>query len=431
MLLNKNLNFDPIKKIGGIAATDATTKVIGYLLLPFFLSFMSQKEFAEFSFIYLATTPFLLLITLNFYVSTIKLTSQSDLQEDKVSVLVTILTTQLCWLILLITLLAFNWTLAVTLFSNFFQITQNSEHKLATLIVLIVSSGIALNFYAFFVGSQKVGFLAAFIASRFILVSSCVYLCLTYRIPYEDSALNRLVGIASGETIAVLLSIYPIFGKSKKFFLNFNVLRNSLSISLPLIPGSITALLLAIIDKKIIVESYGSEVLAEYTLALSLMVPMQVIMASMMAVFSPILYEMRSHKETLSKLRQLRLACYVILLLCGIALSLFSYGLIFFEFIEKTYSSVPILILYLTAGQAAALSLHVNNIAFVKGNVTWVESAFGVCICLSSCILYLMLVPELGVMGVALTMFIVNGFWLLIGARVINKFDMSRQHNIA
>jgi len=61
-----------LKKIGLISIANAVTSLGGYLLLPIYLSLMTQEEFGEFSFIVSVMGSLSLLVGLSLYVPFIR-----------------------------------------------------------------------------------------------------------------------------------------------------------------------------------------------------------------------------------------------------------------------------------------------------------------------------------------------------------------------
>ena len=71
------------KKIGLITGVDALTKIIGYLLLPIYLSLMSQRDFGEFTFIFSTIGPISLVIGMSLYIPFIRNFCENSLNRLK------------------------------------------------------------------------------------------------------------------------------------------------------------------------------------------------------------------------------------------------------------------------------------------------------------------------------------------------------------
>ena len=115
-----------LKKIGLVTFADAITKGIGYLLLPIYLGLMTQREFGEFSFIFIIISPLSILIGLSLYVPFIRnFCSHKSSHATRKELVSTVFNSLFIWLIIII---KDYWLYIHKILSNFILKIRNLKY---------------------------------------------------------------------------------------------------------------------------------------------------------------------------------------------------------------------------------------------------------------------------------------------------------------
>ena len=145
-----------LKKIGLITITNIIIAAVGYLLLPIYLSLMTQEEFGEFSFIVSVMGSLSLLIGLSLYVPFIRNfcadRSNNLIRSELVS---TVFNSLFIWLLIVDLFLLLAKPLLVDMYISFFNISIFADEKYYLVLLSLNTSAVLLYCYSLLMSKKN------------------------------------------------------------------------------------------------------------------------------------------------------------------------------------------------------------------------------------------------------------------------------------
>lgn len=274
------------KRILLIVGIDGLIKGMGLLIIPLYLFLMPKQEFGEFGYYYSAIGFIVPIVILGLYVTQIKEFSAAiDLQKKKVIFSSTLLLvggfTGLLFLMISLT------GLGQFCFESVFGLQKNAIYKYYAFVILIYCGTLNLVLYSHAMSLKSSKALAWFNGLRFLFANIAPLGCLFIGIGDFDVSLERLIGIAIGESCFCIGILYWYGRDYWTWNIDKDFLHRAITTGLAITPGAIACLLGSMSDRYFLGTYHGMGQLAEYNLAMQLISPAQMIVASVQTVWIP------------------------------------------------------------------------------------------------------------------------------------------------
>ncbi len=354
-----------IKKVSLVLLSDVLIKIVGYMLLPYFLNKMAVTEFGEFGFIFSIISLLAPLFTLGLYVPQIREFTEAKVSSLKKEIYSSTLLTTLsfCIVIALIVLVIPPFSEAI-IFA--LQLSGDKYLKLGLVCFLTSLSSLNLINLSHSISLNNPRDLLYFNWSRFLLNAIFAIALLSLDSLPVDTVINRLFALIIGEFLLFILILFR--NRSYLGFIYFNriYLKAALISGLQIMPSTLLLFAFSYFERFNISTLVGKVALANYMLAIQLTAPIPMIMATFQSVWSPVFYQIVSVKESLKRAKQmgLMLAGVFVLLSLGIGV-LLKFSLLM-EFIPNSYNEVTVLVIILALGVSVSSLIQVINNVLIK-----------------------------------------------------------------
>lgn len=303
-----------LRRIALIVGVDGILKVIGFLLIPIYLLWMPKGEFGEFGYLLSALGMLPPILTLGLYVPQIKESSSSiDIGYQQIIfsttfLIVTILTSSV---FILLSIGEFYTELLIRIFS----ISTNLKYKWLGFSVAALFSVLNLLLYSHALNFQKEKTIIKYNSLKFFIVNIFSLGILYFGLGYTDTTLDRLIGVAIGEMVLCVVSFIWLAKNYWCWKIDYSYLMRALKIGLPIVPGSIAALISSMSDRYFLSKYFDSSFIAEYNLALLFLTPVQIITLGAQTVWAPHIFSVKvgsdAHSQSINFLIKLTLVFIV------------------------------------------------------------------------------------------------------------------------
>jgi len=413
-----------LKKIGLVTFADAITKGIGYLLLPIYLGLMTQREFGEFSFIFIIISPLSILIGLSLYVPFIRnFCSHKSSHATRKELVSTVFNSLFIWLIIIDVLFLLAKPLLINAYISFFNVQDFADEKYYLIFLLINTGAVLLYCYSLLMSRNNSQEIVVFMLVKFLFVSVISLASMYFNLLGHESVLNRLFGILIAELVVALAYIFIYVRPYVSLKINLSVLRGQFKIALPLIPLGLMGLFIVIIDRGLIAEHYGLEELANYNLAMMVLLPIQMLMSATQVAWAPHLFSLKSPKDAMRQTIKVMIVALVIMIISAGLLSLAIYLALFYNFIGFEYNSVPEIIIYAAFGVIASALIHLNSNMFVHLKKTNYQLGIGLVVLVINWSVNIALIPEYSFYGAATASGVANLTGLILGLLILIRIS--------
>jgi O-antigen/teichoic acid export membrane protein len=354
-----------VKKVSLVLLSDVLIKVIGYMLLPYFLNKMAVSEFGEFGFVFSIISLLAPLFTLGLYIPQIREFTETKVATEKKEIYSsTLLSTLLfCLVVGLITLIIPFFSKAV-IFA--LQLSGNAYLKLCLVCVLASLTSLNLINLSHSISLNNPRDLLYFNWSRFLFNSFFAIALLNFDSLSNDNVLNRLSGLIIGEFLLFCLIVFrnSSFLGFKHF--NKNYIKLALISGLQIMPSTILLFTFSYFERFNLSTLVGKFALANYMLAIQLTAPIPMIMATIQSVWSPVFYQINTVNETLKKAKQMGLILAGIFLILSLGIGVLLKFSLLLDIIPSTYNEVSVLVIILALGVSVSSLIQVVNNVLIK-----------------------------------------------------------------
>ncbi len=404
------------KRIALISGVDGVLKVLGFLLIPIYLFWMPKEEFGEFGYL-LATLGMLPpILTLGLYVPQTRESSASDDHEYKRKIFsstfltIFILT---CSVIFILTIGGFY----VELMKRVFAVSGNIEYKWLGFSVATLFSVMNLLLYSHALHFQQTNTIVKYNSLRFFASNIFGLGVLYFGLGYADTTLDRLIGVAIGEVVLCAVSLFWLAKDYWCWKIDFSYLKSALKVGLPIIPGSIAALISSMSDRYFLSEYFDASYVAEYNLALQFLMPLQMVMTGAQTVWAPNIFSVKDDVDAQYKSLKFLLQ----LLMAFVAIVPMIVILVFFakinNVIPPNYNDTLWLVPMTSFGVIGLVLLNIPFNLFIRaGKSSWVAylSIFGAILIVTG---DAFVIPKFGYFGGTLVSGLVNALLLVLAWR--------------
>jgi O-antigen/teichoic acid export membrane protein len=421
MLLSRSLrlnreNVIVFKRIALIAGVDGVLKALGFLLIPIYLLWMPKKEFGEFG--YLLSTLGMLppILTLGLYVPQIRESSSSvDYEYKKKIFSTTFLTVSIltCSVFLILSISGFYVELLKTVFS----ISNNFEYKWLGFSVATLFSVLNLLLYSHALHFQQTNTIVKYNSLRFFASNIFSLSVLYFGLGYADTTLDRLIGVAIGEMVLCAVSFFWLAKDYWCWKIDFSYLKNALKVGLPIIPGSIAALISSMSDRYFLSKYFDATYVAEYNLALQFLMPLQMIMTGAQTVWAPHVFSVKDDDDARYKSFKFLLQLLMAFIAVVPMLVLLVFFAKFINVIPPNYHDTLWLVPMTSFGVIGLVLLNIPFNLFIRaGKSSWVAH-FSIMGAILIVIGDAFVIPKFGYFGGALVSGLVNALLLALAWR--------------
>ncbi len=392
------------KKIAALSIFDGLTKIVSYILLPIYLALMPKEEFGEFSYIAVAITYFSLFLSCNFYIPYIKYYCKTNNDKIKQEWTSTIFTLILTILIVIDFIFIVNKNTILEILRSYLNININTYLKYYLILIIINTTILGLYFYSLVVAINNVKLINLFICIKFFTIAFFSISALYFKNFSIDSVINRLAGMAIGDSLFIAMCFLILAKKNLYISYNKSVLKKACSIALPLIPTAIVGLLINLIDRKLLVEHHGLGVLADYNLAMQALAPIAMVMTAIQTIWAPNLFSISDSKLAYKKTQKLIIIVFIAMFLVSCLIAAFMLLTIKLKLISIDYSKVPLIIFFLSIGVILAQINHLIVNIFVKDGIVKYLLFLNVILLILNYALNVILVPRFSIFGAIFTL---------------------------
>jgi len=416
-----------LKKIGLISIANAVTSLGGYLLLPIYLSLMTQEEFGEFSFIVSVMGSLSLLVGLSLYVPFIRNfcadTSNDLTRSELVS---TIFNSLFIWLLIVDLFLLLAKPLLVDIYISFFNISNFADEKYYLILLSLNTSAILLYCYSLLMSKKNTHAIVVFTLTRFAFVSASSLIFIYFNLIGQESVLSRLFGVFISELLVSLAYLFIYVRPYIRLKINLSLLRDQFKIALPLIPSGLIGLLIVAIDRSLITEYHGLKELANYNLAIMVLLPLQMLMTATQVAWAPHLFSLKDPKEAMIQTIKIMKIAFFLMIISVPLLSLTIYLALTYDFIGHEYSVVPKISIYASIGVITSILIHLNNNMFVYLKKTQYQFVIGLMILLINLSINIVLIPNYSFYGAAIAAGVANLIGLVVGLYLLIRMTKNK-----
>ena len=410
-----------LKKIGLITITNIIIAAVGYLLLSLFLRLMTQEEFGEFSFIISVMSSFSLILSLSLYVPFIRNYCADETDDLMRSELVsTVFNSLFIWLIIIDLFLLLAKPLIIDIYIGFFNISNFANEKYYLVLLSLNTEGILLYCYSLLMATKNTRAIIVYTLSRFIFVSASCLIFIYFNFLGQESVINRLFGVFIAQLLVALAYLFIYVIPNISLRINLLLLKDQFKIALPLIPSGLIGLITAAFDRGLITDYHGLKELANYNLAIMVLVPMHMVMTATQVVWAPHLFSIKDPKSAMRQTIKTMKIAFLLMIISAPLLSLAIYLALIYNFIGAEYSVVPKIIIYASIGVIALILLQLNNNMFAYLKKTKYQFGIGLIILIINLSVNILLIPNYSFYGATVAAGLANltglgvGLFLLI-----------------
>ncbi|MCX7090670.1 MAG: oligosaccharide flippase family protein [Legionellales bacterium] len=353
------------KRILLIVGIDGLIKGMGLLIIPLYLFLMPKQEFGEFGYYFSAIGFLVPIIILGLYVTQIKeFSATNDLQKKKVIFSSTMLLvggfTGLFFLIISLT------GLGQFCFESVFGLQKNATYKYYAFVMLIYSGTLNLALYSHIMSLKSGKALAWFNGLRFLFANIAPLGCLFIGLGDFDTSLERLIGIAIGESSFCIGILYWYGRDYCTWKIDKNFLHRAIQTGLVITPGAIACLFGSMSDRYFLGTYHGMNQLAEYNLAMQFISPAQMIITSIQTVWTPHAFSIEGNRNAYDQSLRFMWKTLAVMtgIMCGVCICVLLGKR--FHIIPVNYLDVERLVPLLAVSALASALVNLPNLLLVR-----------------------------------------------------------------
>ena len=416
--LKRSLSNSLLKNYLKIFSVDALVKGSALILLPVYLTLMSQKEFGLFGYVFAIVSTFSLVFNLGIYTAQSKLFHDYP-PEKRGRVLFTInvlLFAFIAFIIFLTLVFDIDYPVVDFLFQTNFDYSRYRFFVLFGVVVSVYS----LMVTNYLLTSEKFTAVQTFNIARIILIH-VVVLAILFLSPGEDLALLRLKYAYLTE-FAILSVFLVMYCRQMEFKFDKTIAQKALRISMPVFMSAFLGIFINLADRYAI-EKHGTlEDMSVYNLALSISSIIPFVFASFQNVWLPHFLKEKDRVVNRERSKKMVLRLLVLFLVISLAILIAIKVLLLLNVIDNRYNEViPLLPIVLASSIVSCISMmYSNHLIYV--DMLHVIILAGIPISVLAVFLNLVLVREWNVYGAGLSTLLINGCYLVVYSTVVTFF---------
>ncbi|MDZ4716523.1 MAG: oligosaccharide flippase family protein [Cytophagales bacterium] len=408
-----------------IFSVDVLVKGSGFLLLPVYLTLMSQDEFGLYGYLIAIISTFSLVFNLGIYASQSKL--YHDYPSERRGEVLYTLNVMLLGFLMFLFVLVFLFNLDYALIAILFKNPLDYPVYRIPVLLGVVTSVYAMLLVNYFLTSENIRMVQIFNFLRALLIHTIVVTIL-WNVD-GDSAFLRIKYSILLE-LGLILSFAYVYIQQMRAHFDVEVARRALSIGFPIMISAALGVFINLSDRYFI-DKFGSmQDMSRYNLALTLAGIIPFVFASFQNVWLPQLMKEKNPEEGRIRNRKMVLRLTIGLLLISAGIMTFLKVLLWTGWINEKYAdALPLLPIVLgTAVLASITGMYSNQLIYLEklSAIIFV----GLVVAILSVFLNLQLVPKWNIYGAAISSFIANGFFLVVYVILTARFHKQRMRTI-
>ena len=417
MILNDKLI---LKQISTVLIIDILTKILGFCVLPFYLTLMPKSEFGEFGFIFTSVITSSTVMALGFYTLIIKDLSKNINLESKIKKNST-LTISVISINIVILSIIFFLDVKYHFLTDFFNITIYNIEKLLCIAIIIFVNVLSLFQYSLLITRKKSIEICFFLLIKFFVVNIFSLYFLVYFNSFYDTVLLRLLGILIGEIIILPIIFFIIRTNYIIFYFDYIYFKDCFLKSIPLIISTILSLGMILIDRKLLQIHFGNAVLAEYNLVYLLLLPLAMICKSISAILVPQIFSLKIAKKAFKEIKHSIYVTCLLLILTSLGIYILVNITFYFEIIKDEYMNVINLFVAMSFGTIMSCLLVYLDTLYLFINKTKYKFYTTILVLIVFSILNFLLIPTYSYYGIAISLFIANFTGYIFGYYLVQR----------
>jgi len=409
-----------VRRTTGLLSIDILQKASNFLLLPFFLRFMSQEEYGLYGYLVAIVTVLSSHLIFSLHHAQGKLYYEYTGEKRGQLLFTASSMTGFVLLIVMVPLYLFGYDdeLIRLMIRNEFD--YNKYRWLILPAIFYAAFSMLLN--NFMLISERIKLFQAYNTVRLFVVNPGS-LVLLWLVTY-DAVWVRFTWSYGWEVLLVVLFGIPYF-KQMSISWNKEIAGRLKDICSPFIIGSIASLLFQLSDRFVLDKYRGLSDMGTYNLAITIASVIYMLNTSVVNAYLPSFFKEQNFKVNYKKTTRVAWRLFLIYLGLGFLLFTLTWLLLHYEIINQSYSDVLRLLPILIIAQIAQSLILMYGYFFL-----FVErTKFGVKVTVAGSILSLMLyiatVPSMGYYGIAFSMLIAAVSMLLANVWYAKKFILN------
>lgn len=323
-----------IRRYAWVFILDFFSKSFGYLLLPFYLTYMTQQQFGVFTYLFYIITAAANVLNLGFTTSTGKLFNEYESDRGSYLFSINIFLFSVIGLIFAICLVT---GLDIYLVNNLVKEKNFSYHNYRLGFLLYIA-------YLVLYGQISVFFQFTNQIKKFqwinlarIVVMNIVAIML-FKMTLSSQSASIRINIEVILSWLIFLPLTYTYIKQFKVKYNWSSVRRSLMIGIPIILASLASLVYTVSDKYFLQQNESLEVLAIYNLALFLTTPLSFLLTTFNLVWLPKFFNEKSLLINFKRTKFICLALGSLFIVGSCVIGIVVYMLVYFKGFPASYS---------------------------------------------------------------------------------------------
>lgn len=407
------------KDLVKILYTEGAMKAINIILLPIYLNLMSKNEYANYGFILAFVSSSASILNLSFYVYQSKYTHQEIDSKN----LFEKLTSSLFFFYIILFFIILLFIHPEKILKVILGISDIGNYYFSIALAISISSlFLVLKTYLYPTGKvslyQNMTFLIGIIVHFFSI--------LLFILTDIDKALLRIT------TYAITFSVmfYWVWKnlKCNIKFLNYKELKKVLKITLPLIIGSLSAIIINLIDRYLLNSKQLFETVADFNLALTLTLLISFVTSSINDTFQVQFFSQKNYSKSLKKLFSTLKTTFILNSTLSILLYFGTYFAIRIKFIPNSYSSVLEILPYVLISKSIASLTNLITHSYLLLNKTSLNAYQSIILSVFSIPLAIFCINNYGKIGAGYSIVLISIIGLIISI-VFTKYAIFQYLN--
>jgi O-antigen/teichoic acid export membrane protein len=214
---------------------------------------------------------------------------------------------------------------------------------------------------------------------------------------------------------------FKIF-KELSFRLNYGYFLESFKIGIPITLSSITYITFSSLDITLLDKFASIEVVAQYTLILSFISIIPMIMASFQSIFSPQIFKEKSPKINFIRINSVVNYSVLFTIILCIILSILIFVSFQLSFLDHKYSNLNFVIVLLVCGASAHALTHLYKLLYTQLILNYVSLFINFFVSFLAILLYPFLIKNYGIIGAAVGNFMIGILVLFLHLIIISIY---------
>ena len=393
-----------------IFSVDFLVRASNFILLPVYLSIMSQEEFGLYSYIFAIISTFSLVLNFGLYIPQSKLYQDTEDKKNRGILIYSInviLALSLFFTLSITYFTGFDYLIIKLLFKNYVNYRAYRIYILIAIIMTIYSY-MLINY---FLTSQKLVYVQVYNLLRVFIVNSIVILALYHF--GSDKVETRLQFNYMTEFFLLLLFGY-FYVKSMKFEFDKKIAFHSIKLAFPIMISAFLGIFLNFSDR-FFLEKYGDyRQLAVYNLGITISSIIPIIFASFQNIWLPFFFKEKNVYQNKEKTKKIIIKLALFFLVLAVFIFVGVYFTFILGIIRDEYKSIlTVLPLILITQICIAITpLFSNYIVYFER--THIALYTGIPLVFVSIGVNLTLIPIYGIFGAAIASLIINLAYMIM-----------------